>query len=165
MHVTHHLSYRYWLWMAVERWFFLDLKLDGQSYILTVNWMKHCHIILYASFHSKYWLGIYSWDYHDPLSTHSLPPPTPLSFSPSPRSFRGSLYFAQREVSFINSLSVEIVSYIIGWIYTVAWSFYYYPQVRMQCVSKIAGMSVLMGQVYSTCCLSLNVYTNACRRF
>ena len=62
------------------------------------------------------------------LSPSLPPPPHPPSLLPLHLSLRDNLYFLQREVSFVNSLPVEVVSYIVGWIYCFVWSFYYYPQ-------------------------------------
>ena len=69
------------------------------------------------------------------LTSLSLPPPPGISL-------RENLYFLQREVSFVNSLPVEVISYIVGWIYCFVWSFYYYPQVSVYLIVGVLSKVV-----------------------
>ena len=64
-------------------------------------------------------------------------------------SLRESLYFLQREVSFVNSLPVEVVSYIVGWIYCFVWSFYYYPQASVYLIVGVLSKVVFNVALYS----------------
>lgn len=43
--------------------------------------------------------------------------------------YREILYQLKREVSFVNSLPLDITAIAVGWIYTILWIVCYYPQV------------------------------------
>ena len=54
----------------------------------------------------------------------SLPESIPVSY------FRAYLEAVQREVSIVHSKPLNIIIVIVGWLYFVAWSVSFYPQVR-----------------------------------
>ena len=51
---------------------------------------------------------------------------------------REYLKLVQREVAFVHSLPLNVIVEIVGWIYFLAWSISFYPQVRLlRCISII----------------------------
>ena len=50
--------------------------------------------------------------------------------------YRETLYFLQREVSFVHYLELIIVIKVIGWIYCIAWIIGFYPQVCSECIQE-----------------------------
>ncbi len=42
---------------------------------------------------------------------------------------REVLYPLKREASFVNSLPLDVIATVVGWIYTIFWIICYYPQV------------------------------------
>ena len=75
-------------------------------------------------------------------SSLSLSLPDALTSFSLSYSLRENLYFLQREVSFVNSLPVEVVSYIVGWIYCFVWSFYYYPQASVYLIVGVLSIVI-----------------------
>ena len=51
-------------------------------------------------------------------------------------SYRDYLKLVKREVSFVHSLPLNVIIEIVGWIYFLAWSVSFYPQVSLVVVFR-----------------------------
>ena len=62
------------------------------------------------------------------------------------------MYPLKREVSFVNSLPLDVIAIVVGWIYTISWIMCYYPQV----LNDIMGIKSTAFNMLLLLCLLLS---------
>ena len=58
------------------------------------------------------------------------------------------MYPLKREVLFVNSLPLDVIAIVVGWMYTIFWIIYYYPQVLNDIMGKVLHLTFYFSCVY-----------------